>query len=59
MKKSAVAALLLVSAAAHAQVLSFLVREWMRDGSRFCEYDNGTVLNVGVRLCPLNIKVSP
>ena len=33
----------------------FLEDEWIRDGDQMCEYDNGTVLNVGIRLCPLSI----
>jgi hypothetical protein len=34
---------------------AFLVSQWFEGGSHFCRYDNGTVLNVGVRLCPLSI----
>lgn len=35
---------------------SFLVSEWISDGDQFCKYDNGTVLNVGFRVCPLRIS---
>ena len=46
-------------AEAQAQVLSFLVEQWWDNGRQMCRYDNGTVLNVGARTCPLSIKVSP
>jgi hypothetical protein len=39
---------------AHA-LMSFLVAQWYENGSQMCRYDNGTVLNVGVSLCPLSI----
>lgn len=59
MKKIIALLALSALAVANAQTLSFLVKEWTKDGNRFCEYDNGTVLNVGIKLCPLNIKTSP
>lgn len=34
----------------------FLVSQWFQNGNQMCRYDNGTVLNVGVRLCPLSIQ---
>lgn len=34
----------------------YLVSQWSRNGSQFCQYSNGTVLNVGVRICPLSIR---
>lgn len=34
----------------------FLVGQWHENGSQMCRYGNGTVLNVGVRLCPLSIQ---
>jgi hypothetical protein len=35
----------------------YLVAQWVGDyGQRFCRYSNGTVLNVGVNVCPLSIK---
>lgn len=34
----------------------FLVSQWFSGGSHFCEYSNGTVLNVGARICPLSIE---
>ena len=48
----AVAAL---SIPAHAQVKSFLVSQWFEKGNQMCKYDNGTVLNMGAKLCPLSI----
>jgi hypothetical protein len=34
----------------------FLTGQWIDRGQRFCRYQNGTVLNVGVSLCPLSIE---
>lgn len=34
----------------------FLVSQWMDYNNRFCEYNNGTVLNVGSRPCPPSIR---
>lgn len=34
----------------------FLTSQWIDRGQRFCRYGNGTVLNVGVSLCPLSIE---
>ena len=34
----------------------FLVGQWYENGSQMCRYGNGTVLNMGVRLCPLSIQ---
>lgn len=33
----------------------YLSGQWFEGGSHFCRYSNGTVLNVGVSLCPLSI----
>jgi len=33
----------------------YLVAQWYEGGNHFCRYDNGTVLNVGISLCPLSI----
>jgi len=33
----------------------FLSGQWVDRGQRFCRYQNGTVLNVGINLCPLSI----
>lgn len=57
MKKIAVAAMLAFAAVAHAQVLTFLVTQWHEGGNQMCRYDNGTVLNVGIKLCPLSLRV--
>lgn len=48
-------AVLLVAAPAHAATY-FLVDEWFKGGDQFCRYSNGTVLNVGPRVCPETIK---
>ena len=56
MKKIVIAAALAVCAASPAYALtSYLVAEWYSNGDHFCRYDNGTVLNVGYRICPLRI----
>lgn len=35
----------------------FLTGQWTNNiGQRLCQYGNGTVLNVGVSLCPLSIQ---
>ena len=34
----------------------FLVRQWIERGNQFCQYQNGTVLNSGVGVCPLSIR---
>ena len=34
----------------------FLTRQYYQNGSQMCEYGNGTVLNVGMSLCPLSIN---
>ena len=33
----------------------FLVGDYYANGDHFCKYDNGTVLNVGINICPLSI----
>jgi hypothetical protein len=49
-------ALLLASAPAHA-ITYFLTGQWVSgNGSRMCQYGNGTVLNVGYSICPLSIQ---
>lgn len=34
----------------------YLVAQWLENGNQMCKYDNGTVLNVGARICPLSIE---
>ena len=34
----------------------FLVAQWYENGDQMCKYDNGTVLNVGYKICPLSIE---
>jgi len=40
---------------AHAMTY-FLQAQWTEGVNRFCRYGNGTVLNVGINLCPLSIE---
>lgn len=50
-------AILALTAASPAYALThFLVSEWTQNGDQFCKYDNGTILNVGARVCPLSIQ---
>lgn len=51
----AAAAVLLAASAAHADIRHYLVAQWYDSGAHFCRYDNGTVLNVGYRVCPISI----
>jgi uncharacterized protein (DUF697 family) len=34
----------------------YLTAQWFENGSQMCRYGNGTVLNMGARLCPLSIQ---
>jgi hypothetical protein len=34
----------------------YLVKEWTRNGDQMCQYDDGTVLNVGAKFCPQSRK---
>jgi hypothetical protein len=34
----------------------FLVKQWYYQANQMCQYDNGTVLNVGPNVCPLTIQ---
>jgi hypothetical protein len=38
------------------QMTYYLTAQWYENGQQMCKYGNGTVLNVGHRLCPLSIK---
>lgn len=50
-----IAASLALSSPAYA-MKHFLVAQWFENGGQMCKYDNGTVLNVGARVCPLSIE---
>jgi hypothetical protein len=58
MKKIVIAAALALTATpAAAQYMTYyLTAQWVEGVNRFCRYGNGTVLNVGVQICPLSIK---
>ena len=56
MKPIVFAALAALAIAAQAQIMSFLVAQWYdKSGNQMCKYDNGTILNVGYKLCQLSI----
>ena len=58
MKKLIIAIVLAATATpALAQGMTyFLVSQWYDRGNHFCQYQNGTVLNVGANICPLSIQ---
>jgi hypothetical protein len=57
MKKLIIAAAIAAGAAAPAYALThYLVSDWFANNGHFCRYDNGTVMNVGYRTCPLSIQ---
>ena len=44
-------------AAAQYSMTYYLTNQWLSsNGNRMCQYSNGTVLNVGYRVCPLSIR---
>lgn len=57
MKRAFAIVAIALSATAAAQSIHYLEREWRNSsGDTMCQYSNGTVLNVGIRLCPLSIR---
>ena len=61
MRKTMIAIAMAVAAATPAvaqyQMTYYLTDQWINStGTRMCQYSNGTVLNVGYRICPLSIK---
>ena len=59
MKKIIIAAAMVLAAtpaAAQYRMTYYLVAQWYENGQQMCRYGNGTVLNVGYRVCPLSIK---
>lgn len=57
MKKIIIAVVLAaIATPASAQMTHYLVRQWFSGGNQFCQYSNGTVLNMGARICPLSIR---
>ena len=46
----------LLASSAFAGMTYFLTSQWVEKGNQMCRYGNGTVLNVGVNVCPLSIK---
>ena len=54
-KASIFAAAVLAATPAYAMTY-FLDAQWYENGNHMCRYGNGTVLNVGYRICPLSIE---
>ena len=53
---SGAAALVMVSSISAYAMTYFLVSQWWENGNQMCKYGNGTVLNVGVKVCPQSIQ---
>ncbi|MFL6856329.1 MAG: hypothetical protein ACJ8EB_00310 [Allosphingosinicella sp.] len=57
MKQVLLAALFAATVASPAYAMTYYLQaQWLDGGNRFCRYSNGTVLNVGYRICPLSIQ---
>ena len=57
MKKSIALAVLFVSIVGSSYGMTYyLKKQWLEKGNRMCQYGNGTVLNIGIGLCPLSIE---
>ncbi len=57
MKKLILGTMLSLSVAAPAYAMTyFLTNQWTVGANRMCQYGNGTVLNVGIGLCPLSVQ---
>ncbi len=56
MKALICAAVLAVSIIPAQAMTYYLTAQWSDMNGNMCRYSNGTVLNVGVRICPLSIQ---
>jgi len=56
MKRMCLVTALVLAAGSASAMTYYLKDQWVKGGNRFCAYGNGTVLNVGVSLCPLSIQ---
>ena len=54
--KTAIAIVLMFGFAQAQAFQYYLTNQWYNGGNHFCEYSNGTVLNVGIGLCPFTIN---
>ena len=57
MRKFIIGVAMLISASVPAQAAMtyFLTAQWYENGNHMCKYGNGTVLNMGYKICPLSI----
>ena len=55
MKRVALLAAALVAFGAQAATY-YLQDQWVKNGENFCKYSDGTVLNMGYKVCPTSIK---
>jgi hypothetical protein len=37
-------------------VVYLLASQWIEGGNTFCKYTNGTTINIGARVCPMQIR---
>lgn len=56
MRKLILLVLLMSFSASAFAMIYFLTREWYQGSDHMCAYTNGTVLNIGVGVCPLSIQ---
>jgi hypothetical protein len=56
MNRIAICAVLVFFASSAFSATYYLKREWNEKGNHMCEYDNGTVLNVGGGFCPRSVE---
>lgn len=54
-KVIAFTAIIMMATSAHA-LTRFLTSQWYENGNQMCKYDDGTVLNMGIKLCPLSLE---
>jgi hypothetical protein len=55
MKKLMLAVILMGAFSSAYAMTYFLVAQWFEGGSQMCKYGNGSVLNMGANICPLQI----
>ena len=55
MKKLILAVVLMGAFTSAYAMTYFLVSQWRDGGNQMCKYGNGSVLNVGINICPLQI----
>jgi hypothetical protein len=54
-KRLALIAVMMLPLVAQAMTY-FLTDQWLDGSNRMCKYSNGTILNVGAKVCPTKIE---